>query len=119
MPAGETTTNTRTDVAELARLIGLHARYDGLFPLRVPGVDVYRASRAVAEVIHAIQQASRLHRCPGCGEHWKRWLQRQRSRFAFPSPRHRLVRIRIDRAPPDREPQRSAGATPERPAGKA
>jgi AraC-like DNA-binding protein len=50
--------NTRPDVAELARLIGLHAPYDGIFPLRVPGIDALRASRVASEVTHALQHAS-------------------------------------------------------------
>jgi AraC-like DNA-binding protein len=59
MPAtGEHTANARPDVAELARLISLHAPYDGLFPLRVSGIDVFRASRAATAVTHALQQAA-------------------------------------------------------------
>jgi AraC-like DNA-binding protein len=59
MPAtGENPAPARTDVAELARLIGLHAAYDGLFPLPVPGVDVYRSSRTATGVTHALQQAA-------------------------------------------------------------
>jgi AraC-like DNA-binding protein len=59
MPAtGENTATARPDVAELARLITLHAPCDGLFPLRVPGIDVYRSSRAAIGVTHALQQAA-------------------------------------------------------------
>jgi AraC-like DNA-binding protein len=59
MPAtGEHTATARPDVAELARLISLHAPHDGLFPLGVPGVDVYRASRVATGVTHALQQAA-------------------------------------------------------------
>jgi AraC-like DNA-binding protein len=55
---GENTATARPDVAELARRISLHAPSDGLFPLRVAGIDVYRASRVGTEVTHALQQAA-------------------------------------------------------------
>jgi AraC-like DNA-binding protein/fructose-specific component phosphotransferase system IIB-like protein len=59
MPApGEPIATARPDIAELARLIGLHAPYDGLFPLGVPGIDVYRSSRTATGVTHALQQAA-------------------------------------------------------------
>lgn len=48
----------RTDIAELARLISVHAPHDGHFPLRVPGVDTLRASRTASEVTHAFQDAA-------------------------------------------------------------
>lgn len=54
----EHTASGRTDIAELARLIGRHAPYDGLFPLSVPGIDVYRSSRVATGVTHALQQAA-------------------------------------------------------------
>ena len=59
MPAtDEHTSNVRPDVAELARQISLHAPYDGIFPLRIPGIDALRASRVASEPTHALQQAS-------------------------------------------------------------
>ena len=48
----------RSDVATLTRLIGVHAPYDGIFELRVPGVYAIRISRTNIERTHAIQQAS-------------------------------------------------------------
>ncbi|MEA2465399.1 MAG: 2,5-diketo-D-gluconate reductase [Acidobacteriota bacterium] len=54
----EPTATGRTDIAELARLISRHSPYDGLFPLSVPGIDVYRSSRVATEVTHALQQAA-------------------------------------------------------------
>jgi AraC-like DNA-binding protein len=48
----------RPDVVALARLISVHAPYDGIFPLRVPGVDALRASRMTNEATHSLQQAS-------------------------------------------------------------
>jgi len=56
MPANAPT--TRADLAELATLISLHAPYDGVFPLRVPGVAALRASRVAHEPTRAVQQAS-------------------------------------------------------------
>jgi hypothetical protein len=59
MPAtDEHTPNTRPDVAELGRLIAVHAPYDGIFPLRVPGVDALRRSTVNANATYAVQQAS-------------------------------------------------------------
>ena len=59
MPATDKdTANPRPDVAELARLISVHAPYDGVFPLRVPGVDALRRSRTASEVAYALQHAS-------------------------------------------------------------
>ncbi len=59
MPAtDEHIPNTRPDVAELARLIAVHAPYDGIFPLRVPGVDALRRSTVAANATYAVQQAS-------------------------------------------------------------
>jgi len=57
MPAANAPT-TRADLAELATLISLHAPYDGVFPLRVPGVAALRASRVAHEPTRAVQQAS-------------------------------------------------------------
>ena len=48
--------SARTDIAELARLIGVHAPYDGVFPLRVAGVAALRASHAASEVTHGLMQ---------------------------------------------------------------
>jgi len=59
MPATDKdTASPRPDVAELARLISVHAPYDGVFPLRVPGVDTIRRSRTANEVAYALQHAS-------------------------------------------------------------
>ena len=52
------TASTRPDVIELARLLSLHAPYDGIFPLRVPGVDALRRSSMATEVAYALQRAS-------------------------------------------------------------
>ena len=54
----EHTANPRPDIAELARLISVHAPYDGVFPLRVSGVDALRRSRTANEVAYALQHAS-------------------------------------------------------------
>ncbi|HXH37851.1 MAG TPA: AraC family transcriptional regulator, partial [Thermoanaerobaculia bacterium] len=45
-------------ISELARLIGVHAPYDGTFELRVPGVYAIRVSRTNTEVTHALQRSS-------------------------------------------------------------
>lgn len=47
-----------THIARLARLIGTHAPYEGMFELRVPGVHVIRIARANAESIHGMQRSS-------------------------------------------------------------
>ncbi len=57
-PTDEYTANRRPDVAELARLISLHAPYDGILPLRVADVDALRRSHTAGEVAHALQKAS-------------------------------------------------------------
>ncbi len=44
--------------SELARLIGVHAPYDGTFELRVPGVYAIRVSRTNTEVTHALQRSA-------------------------------------------------------------
>lgn len=49
---------TNPGVARLARLISAHAPYDGIFELRVPGVQVIRFSRTNAESIHGMQRSS-------------------------------------------------------------
>src|SRR3954467_8801881 len=54
----EQTHTARPDVAELARRISLHAPSDGLFPLRVAGIDVYRSTRVGTGGTHALQQAA-------------------------------------------------------------
>jgi len=59
MPAtDEHAVSPRSDVAELARLIGLHAPYDGVFPLHLPGVDALRRSQTASEVTYTLQHAS-------------------------------------------------------------
>ena len=45
-------------ISELARLVGVHAPYDGIFELRVPGVYAIRVSRTNTEVSHALQRSS-------------------------------------------------------------
>jgi len=61
MPAtDEHPAKTRPAVAELARLISLHAPYDGVFSLSVPGVDALRRSRTASEVTYTLQKANRL-----------------------------------------------------------
>jgi len=54
----EHTASSRPDIAELARLISVHAPYDGVFPLRVSGVDALRRSHTAGGAAHALQQAS-------------------------------------------------------------
>lgn len=44
------------DLARLAGLIRAHAPYDGHFKLRLPGLEVVRASRASQEVVHGVAQ---------------------------------------------------------------
>ncbi len=52
-------TNDRTsDVATLAKLIAVHAPYDGVFELRVLGVYAIRVSRTSAELTRVIQRSS-------------------------------------------------------------
>lgn len=58
MPTRNERAVTRPDIAELARLISLHAPYDGVFPLRVPGVEALRRSHTASEVTYALQHAS-------------------------------------------------------------
>src|SRR5436189_270306 len=59
MPAIDQQTRTaRPEVAELARRISLLAPSDGMFPLRVAGIDVYRSTRVGTEVTHALPQVS-------------------------------------------------------------
>src|SRR6266567_80680 len=47
-----------TGTSELARLIGVHAPYDGTFELRVPGVYAIRVSRTNTEVSHALMRSA-------------------------------------------------------------
>ncbi len=47
-----------SDLAALATSIGVHAPYDGTFPLRVPGVYAVRVSQTNTEVTHALQRAA-------------------------------------------------------------
>ena len=46
----------RSDIATLAKLIAVHAPYDGTFELRVPGVYAIRVSRTNAEWTRVIQR---------------------------------------------------------------
>lgn len=46
------------DTRRLARLIAAHAPYDGVFALRVPGVQVVRWSRPHPQLVHAVQRPS-------------------------------------------------------------
>jgi AraC-type transcriptional regulator N-terminus len=48
----------RSDIAALARLIGIHAPYDGTFELRVPGVYAIRFSQTNTELTRAVQRSS-------------------------------------------------------------
>lgn len=45
-----------SDIAKLASLIASYAPHDGRFDLAVPGVHVFRISRANAELMHAVPQ---------------------------------------------------------------
>ncbi|MFA6954394.1 MAG: AraC family transcriptional regulator [Thermoanaerobaculia bacterium] len=47
-----------SNLGELARLIGVHAPYDGVFELRVPGVHAIRISETNEQIAHGLQQAS-------------------------------------------------------------
>lgn len=58
MPTRNERPATRLDIAELAKLISLHAPYDGVFPLRVSGVDALRRSHITSEVTYTLQHAS-------------------------------------------------------------
>jgi AraC-like DNA-binding protein len=49
---------TKPDVSALARLIGAHTPYDGIFELRVPGVHAIKVSRPSTQATHAIQHPS-------------------------------------------------------------
>lgn len=44
--------------ANLASLILVHAPYDGNFNLRIPGVQVYRASHTHKELVHGVHRAA-------------------------------------------------------------
>lgn len=44
------------DLARLAGLIRAHAPYDGHFKLRLPGLEVVRASRVSQELVHGVAQ---------------------------------------------------------------
>ncbi len=46
------------ELTRLAGLIAVHASYDGVFELRVPGVHAIRISETNKEVMHGLQQAS-------------------------------------------------------------
>ena len=46
--------NTQPELARLAAFIKAHAPYDGHFNLRLPGVEVIRASRANGELVHGV-----------------------------------------------------------------
>jgi AraC-like DNA-binding protein len=45
-----------SDIAELANLLNAHAPYDGEFALRVPGVSVFKISRADTSPSHGVAQ---------------------------------------------------------------
>ncbi|SRR6266542_1508968 len=49
---------THSSTAELARLIALHAPYDGTFDLRAPGLHVTRSSKPYTDLRHATQTSS-------------------------------------------------------------
>jgi len=49
---------TIPNVSRLAKLIGTHAPYDGIFELRVPGVSVIRLSRTNDESIHGLAKSA-------------------------------------------------------------
>jgi AraC-like DNA-binding protein len=53
-----TRTESTSGLAALARLISMHAPYDGSFKLRVSGVHAIRVSRSATEVTHALQRSS-------------------------------------------------------------
>jgi len=46
--------SARSDLTRLAGLIQAHAPYDGHFNLRLPGVEVVRASRTSKELVHGV-----------------------------------------------------------------
>src|SRR5512138_2291043 len=46
------------ELTRLARLIAVHAPYDGLFELRVPGVHAIRISETNEKVAHGLQHAA-------------------------------------------------------------
>jgi AraC-like DNA-binding protein len=52
------TMQSRPDATNLARLIGAHAPYDGVFELRVPGVSAIKVSRPSTTATHALQRPS-------------------------------------------------------------
>jgi hypothetical protein len=52
------TTTHETGIARLARLIAVHAPYDGSFPLRTPNVHAIRVSRTNAEMTHALMRSA-------------------------------------------------------------
>ena len=45
---------TKSDISELANLINAHAPYDGEFALRVPGLAVFKISRANSSPTHGV-----------------------------------------------------------------
>jgi AraC-like DNA-binding protein len=46
----------KADISRLAKLIAVHAPYDGSFELRMPGLCAIRLSRTNAELTHAVMQ---------------------------------------------------------------
>ena len=58
MTATTTIDPTKPDVSALAKLIGAHTPYDGIFELRVPSVHVIKVSRPSTQSTHAIQHPS-------------------------------------------------------------
>ena len=58
MTAKTTADPIKPDVSALAKRIGAHTPYDGIFELRVPGVHVIKVSRPSTQSTHAIQHPS-------------------------------------------------------------
>lgn len=50
--------DSRIDTTSLANLVRMHTRYDGEFPLRVPGVYAIRISKPSEVAMHGVQQMS-------------------------------------------------------------
>jgi len=46
------------DTSELAKLISAHAPYDGVFPLRLPGVNAIKLTRPSTTATHSLQHPS-------------------------------------------------------------
>lgn len=52
------TTASRSDLTRLATMIAMHAPYDGIFALRLPGIHAIRLSATNHEAMHGLQQSS-------------------------------------------------------------